>query len=131
LVFALRAHRSSGSRPRQRVRNATRNTVLATDCRVADSFLSRGLGLIPRGALPRGEGLRITKTSAITMWFMRFPIDAVFIDRAGRVVRVAERIAPWRTMIVARGAADVIELPSGTASETATQAGDELVFEPA
>lgn len=65
------------------------------------------------------------------MWFMRFPIDAVFVDRTGRVVRVAERIGPWRAMIAARGASDVVELPAGIAAATGTQAGDELVFEPA
>lgn len=77
-----------------------------------------------------GEGLLITKTSSITMWFMRFAIDAVFIDREKRVVRVAERIPPWRLAIAARGARDVVELPAGTAARTATQAGDELFFEP-
>jgi len=65
------------------------------------------------------------------MWLMRFAIDAVFVDRAGRVVRVVERLPPWRTAVFARGAAEVIELPAGTAAETGTQAGDELVFEPA
>ncbi len=65
------------------------------------------------------------------MWLMRFPIDAVFVDRAGRVVRVAERLKPWRTAVVARGAAEVIELPAGTAAATSTQAGDDVVFEPA
>jgi uncharacterized membrane protein (UPF0127 family) len=64
------------------------------------------------------------------MWFMRFPIDAVFVDRAGRVVRVVADLPPWRLAIAARGARDVIELPAGTAARTATQAGDELVFEP-
>ncbi len=64
------------------------------------------------------------------MWFMRFAIDAVFVDRAGRVVRVAERLGPWRTAVIARGAAEVIELPAGTAAETQTQAGDDIVFEP-
>jgi uncharacterized membrane protein (UPF0127 family) len=65
------------------------------------------------------------------MWLMRFAIDAVFVDRERRVVRVAERLSPWRAVVVARGAEEVIELPAGTASETRTQAGDELVFEPA
>jgi uncharacterized membrane protein (UPF0127 family) len=63
------------------------------------------------------------------MWFMRFPIDAVFIDRERRVVRVAERIPPWRLAIAARGARDVLELPAGAAARSGTQAGDELVFE--
>ena len=65
------------------------------------------------------------------MWLMRFPIDAVFIDRAGRVVRVAPDLPPWRFAIAARGARDVLELPAGTAARTDTQVGDEISFEPA
>ncbi len=64
------------------------------------------------------------------MWLMRFPIDAVFLDREGRVVHVAERLAPWRFAVAARGARDVLEVPAGTAARTRTQAGDELVIEP-
>ncbi|HEY6957272.1 MAG TPA: DUF192 domain-containing protein [Candidatus Limnocylindria bacterium] len=96
---------------------------------MANSFLSRALGLIPRATLADGEGLFITKTSSITMFFMRFAIDAVFVDRSGRVVRVASDLPPWRFATMARGARDVLELPAGTALRTGTQAGDELVFE--
>lgn len=63
------------------------------------------------------------------MFFMRFAIDAVFVDRERRVVRVATDLRPWRLAIAARGASDVIELPAGTAARTATQVGDELVIE--
>jgi hypothetical protein len=63
------------------------------------------------------------------MWFMRFPIDAVFFDRDRRVVRTAERLAPWAFSIGARGARDVLELPVGTVARTGTQAGDELLIE--
>lgn len=85
---------------------------------------------MPRGRLEEGEGLLITRTSSITMVFMRFAIDAVFLDRAGRVVRVAADLPPWRIATAARGARDVLELPAGTAARTGTQAGDELLFEP-
>lgn len=64
------------------------------------------------------------------MWLMRFPIDAVFIDRSGRVVRVASDLPPWRFAVAAAGARDVLELPAGTAARTGTQAGDELLIEP-
>lgn len=97
---------------------------------MADSFFTRAFGLIPRARLADGEGLLITRTSSITMWFMRFPIDAVFVDRSGRVVRVAADLPPWRLATAARGARDVVELPAGTAARTGTQAGDELTFEP-
>jgi hypothetical protein len=63
------------------------------------------------------------------MWFMRFAIDAIFIDRDRRVVKVAPDLAPWAFAIFARGARDVIELPAGTAARTGTQAGDELLLE--
>ena len=63
------------------------------------------------------------------MWLMRFAIDAVFVDKGGRVVRVAADLPPWRFAIAAKGARDVIELPAGTAARAGTQAGDELDFE--
>lgn len=63
------------------------------------------------------------------MLFMRFPIDAVFLDRGGRVVRVAPGLRPWVLWIGARGAAEVVELRTGTIAASGTQAGDECVFD--
>ena len=63
------------------------------------------------------------------MLFMRFAIDAVFLDRAGRVVRVAPRLRPWVPWIYGRGAVEVVELRTGAIAESGTQAGDDLVFE--
>jgi uncharacterized protein len=103
--------------------------VVATRCDVANNFLSRGLGLIPRSGLANGEGLLITKTGSITMFFMRFAIDALFVDRAMRVLRVAENVHPWVPAVGAPGGTDsVLELPAGTAARTGTQAGDELIL---
>ncbi len=65
------------------------------------------------------------------MLFMRFAIDAVFLDRTGRVVRAAADLRPWVPVIAARGAAEVVELRAGTIAETGTRAGDDLVFEDA
>jgi len=102
--------------------------VVAARCEVANSFLTRGFGLIPRSALAEGEGLLITKTRSITMFFMRFAIDALFLDRSMRVLRVAENLRPWVPAIGApRGTDSVLELPAGTAARTSTQAGDELI----
>lgn len=63
------------------------------------------------------------------MLFMRFAIDAVFLDRAGRVVRIVPDLRPWVLSTAARGADEVVELPAGTIVATGTQAGDDLVFE--
>lgn len=96
---------------------------------MADSFVERAFGLIPRTELAIGEGLRLTHTSSITMWFMRFAIDVLFVDKAGKVVKISERLAPWTAAVWALQASDVLELPAGTAKATGTQVGDELVFE--
>lgn len=63
------------------------------------------------------------------MLFMRFPIDVLFVDRAGTVVRALPGLRPWVLMAGARGAADVVELRTGTIVASGTQAGDDLVFE--
>ncbi|MDQ2914264.1 MAG: DUF192 domain-containing protein [Chloroflexota bacterium] len=102
--------------------------MLATRCVVANNFLTRGFGLIPRSRLPEGEGLLITGAGSITMFFMRFAIDALFLDRSMRVLRVAENLRPWVPAILAPGGThSVLELPAGTAARTGTQAGDELI----
>ena len=63
------------------------------------------------------------------MLFMRFPIDVVFIDRAGRVVRAVPDLRPWVLAVGARGAKEAVELRAGTIAESGTQAGDDVVFE--
>ena len=65
------------------------------------------------------------------MLLMRFPIDALFLDRSGRVVRAVPHLRPWVPMVAARGADEVVELRAGTIAKSGTQAGDECVFEDA
>jgi hypothetical protein len=63
------------------------------------------------------------------MFFMRFAIDALFVDRSMRVLRVAENLRPWVPAVGApRGADSVLELAAGMAARTGTQVGDELIF---
>jgi uncharacterized membrane protein (UPF0127 family) len=112
------------------VRNATRGTVLAERCRLASSLKDRTVGLLGTSYLPAGEGLWIERSPSIHMFFMRYAIDAVFVDSDNRVVRVSERLGPWRLVAWVRGARDCIELPAGTARSTGTIAGDQLAREP-
>jgi hypothetical protein len=130
---ARRAHGHGVLRERLshlRIVDRSRATVLATHCRTADNVLTRGVGLLTRSALRPGEALLITRTSAITMMFMRFAIDAVFVDRSRRVVKVVADLRPWTLVAAAPGAAEVLELPAGTVARTGTQVGDELDYEP-
>ncbi len=96
-------------------------------CHVADTPLRRLRGLLGRSGLAPGEGLVIRPTHAIHMWFMRFPIDAVFVGQGGVVLRVAEDLRPWR-MAARRGARCVIELSAGECARRGLATGDVLVF---
>ena len=81
-------------------------------------------------------GLWLTGTSNIHMFFMRFPIDAVFLGRPAadgtrRVVAVHANLRPWTGIVwYARGADGCLELPAGTAEATGTRPGDVVMLEP-
>ncbi len=63
------------------------------------------------------------------MFFMRFPIDAAFVNREGRILRIAANLRPWRIALSLRAYA-VVELPAGTLAATATRVGDTLRLDP-
>jgi uncharacterized membrane protein (UPF0127 family) len=109
-----------------RVTNATRGTTVAERCRVAGSMRERifGLHLLPR--LEVGEGLLLPGATTIDTTFMSYPIDLVFLDRSNRVTRVVHDMRPWRMVLGGSGGRDCLELPSGAARASGTEAGDQL-----
>ena len=76
-----------------------RRTILGVDAEVAETFAERAKGLIGRKSLAPGTGMLITKCNCIHTFFMRFPIDATFLDREGKVVKVVRNIPPWRPWV--------------------------------
>jgi uncharacterized membrane protein (UPF0127 family) len=100
--------------------------VVCDRCVVAASPFSRMKGLLGRSELRPGEGLLLRPASAIHTFFMRFPIDAVFLDRDWRVVGIAGDVAPWRTA-GRKGAKAVLELPAGESARRGLRPGDLLV----
>ena len=94
------------------IRNLTSNTILADQADVAVRPAQRLIGLLSRRALAAGEALVLPRCSAIHTWFMRFPIDVVFLSRKA-VVTAKSAVRPFRLVWV-RGADTVIELPAGT-----------------
>jgi uncharacterized protein len=113
-----------------RVRNLTRGTTIADRCRVAGSLRDRTVGLLGTSALAAGDGLLIERTQSIHMFFMRYPIDVVFVDRSARVTRTVGALPPWRVVWWARGARDCLELPAGALAASGTAAGDQLAVDP-
>lgn len=102
--------------------------VLAGDLHTAFDSASRRSGLLQRSAWPIGAALIIAPCQAVHTVGMRFAIDVLLVDRAGRVVRIRERVRPWR-VVIAPTAFAAIELPAGTLAGT-VQAGDALTVTP-
>jgi uncharacterized membrane protein (UPF0127 family) len=102
-------------------------TVVCARCVVADSALTRSKGLLGRASLDDDEGILLRPGGSIHMFFMRFPIDAVFLDRDLRVLRVAADLKPWR-MASKRGTKSVLELPAGRCARAGVREGDRLVL---
>lgn len=108
------------------IANVTRQNVLASTARFADSYFSRLLGLLISPALPDKSGLVLQPCSSIHTLGMRFAIDALYIDHNNRVLHAIQSMKPWRIGPIDPYAAYVIELPAGVIAQTQTHIGDHI-----
>jgi uncharacterized membrane protein (UPF0127 family) len=94
------------------VRNC--DSILADNVREADSFIKRFVGLMGKRNLSDGEGL-LLNTSAVHCFFMKIPIDAVYISKQMTVLGT-ETIRPWRVGKWFKGTKYILELQAGAAA---------------
>jgi uncharacterized protein len=111
-----------------RVANQTRNTTLGDRVAVANTPDTRNRGLLKHSTLEPGEGLWIVPTQSIHMFFMKFALDIVYLNKAKRVLKLVRNLKPWRISICL-SAHSVLELPVGTIDSSGTAKGDQMEFE--
>jgi uncharacterized protein len=102
--------------------------VVCEQVLVAARPLRRMRGLLGRADLPAGEGILLRPASSVHTFFMRFPIDVVFLDRDGVVLGVEPDVAPWR-LAGRRGAKAVVELAAGESARRGIAVGDRLALQ--
>lgn len=112
-----------------RIINKTGGRVAAEKAESARSFVSRLVGLIGRESLDPSNALVIPECRHVHTFFMRFPIDIVFLNGENVVVRVAEGVKPWRFSVFCRDAVAVVEMAAGAAA--GIRVGDVLSLEEA
>lgn len=111
-----------------RALNLTTGEIFAEKVRVAGNWIQRLRGLIGREALEEGEGLLIPKCSSVHTFFMKFPIDILFLDRDRRVTGTVSRLIPGRFALGPWSTRSVLELESGTLETVPCRPGDHISF---
>lgn len=104
--------------------NRTRGISLAESGLSTERFFERLKGLMFRDTIKEGEGLFIERCNSIHTFFMKFPIDVIFISSDGRVVDMVEGMPPFRVSKIFFDACAVVELPAGTIRRSGTSKGD-------
>lgn len=114
------------------VYNKTRETFVATDTMVANSYIRRLVGLLgkTRRWAQLGRGLWIVPSSGVHTIGMLFPIDLIFLNKEKQVVYVEEHVRPFRISKVSLKAESVLELPPHTIYRSGTQIGDRFEIAP-
>jgi uncharacterized membrane protein (UPF0127 family) len=108
-----------------RVSNLSQGTDLASAVEIAAGPVARALGLMGRRGWQGADGLLLQSCNSIHTFFMRMPIDVLFLDRDDRVLRAAT-VLPWRIGPIAWRARRALELPEGTIARSRTRPGDQL-----
>jgi len=86
------------------------------------------VGLLNKKSLSRGEALVISPCNSIHMFFMRYPIDVVFINKNDEVVGLVKNIQPFCLSPIFWGAQSAIELPTGTIDYFKVSMGDKMII---
>jgi uncharacterized membrane protein (UPF0127 family) len=109
--------------------NKTRNVVLAGEALMADTPFSRMKGLLGKRGLGPDEALILKPSNSIHTFFMRFPIDVLFVDKEGRLIKAISAMKPFRLTRLYYRAVLVVELGAGIIRSTATSGGDLIMIE--
>ena len=106
--------------------NLTKNVIIVQEAQLAVTLDQRMRGLLGRISLGPNEALILKPCSSIHTFFMRFPIDVLFLDRDMQVIKVIHDLAPNRLSPLVLSSIMAIELPAGKVHQTNTQIGDKI-----
>ena len=119
----------AGASPVLAARNLDSGRVVATRVSVSTTRIERAVGLLGRRDLQLGEAMWFSPSRGVHTCGMRFAIDLVGLDAAGRVVDRVVGMKPWRLRLPRRRVVGVLELPEGSLDRSDTQLGHRLSFQ--
>ena len=106
--------------------NLTKNQILAEEVFLSASFLKRLKGLLGYSSIGKNQAMILHPANAVHTFFMRFPIDVLFVDKNNIVLKAVSNMRPFRATGIYLKSLFVIELHSGIINSTQTAEGDYL-----
>jgi uncharacterized membrane protein (UPF0127 family) len=131
-AFGLLIGRGAQAAELQTLEIATKSGVQVFSVEMATTEEEKRTGLMFRKELPEGRGMLFdfSPPQEISMWMKNtfIPLDMIFIDPDGRVLRIAENTEPFSTRIISSGglAKGVLEVIAGTARKYGIAPGDRV-----
>jgi uncharacterized membrane protein (UPF0127 family) len=112
---------------RQDSRYGSVKTQPVIEAWLADTYFSRLRGLLGRKQLGENDGLLLERCASVHTFGMRYPLDLVFLDKEGKVMKCQEGVKPYRTAS-ARGAYYTLELNQGVISKQGISENDHFYW---
>lgn len=109
--------------------NKTKHEIMADIVFFADNPFKRMKGLLGRRSLKDSEAMVIKPCNAIHTFFMRFPIDVLFVNKDNKVVKAITNLPSFRLSPICFSSQFVVELPAGMIQTTRTTLGDQIAIE--
>lgn len=110
-----------------KVLNLTKNTVCVRHLQKAQSFSARLTGMIGKD-FSHFDGMLFDRCNAVHTFFMKIPLDILFVSREGEVLKRVENFPPWKPFCGCKNSFYVIELEGGSLTRSGTEEGDQLSF---
>jgi uncharacterized protein len=112
-----------------KVVNETRGTVIGERVEVADTSMTRMVGLLGRTGVDAGAGLWIKPSSGVHTIGMKFPIDVIGLNGKREVIKLWQNLVPYRITSVSGRLRSVVELAAGQIADCKVELGDVLQFD--
>lgn len=109
--------------------NKDKNVILAEDVVMANTLFRRIKGLLGKKELKSGQALILKPCDSVHTFFMRFPIDVLFVDKSNKIIEAIASLKPFRITALYFSARFAIELPAGTILSSLTDKGDTILIE--
>jgi len=104
-----------------------KKTVVGENIFLANSFITRFMGLMFKKEIRNYTGYLISPCNSIHTFFMKFNIDVLFITKDKKIIKIIRNLKPWRLTFIYFKSYEVLEMPSGTLTKE-IKVGDELIY---